>query len=289
MKTLLLFGLAFVTTLLASVPGLAANSSKEIPYYGEKFYRDLATGASNEALKYNIKAVLRSFHLAVPGTYDQIVDQCSGSNCYGHVSIGYDSARVFLMGKHYLIQHGQSYAVFDVYCDMERNESEFTHGHEPGPGQVPDNTIINVEHTWPQSRFSGRHNKGTQKADLHHLYPTDSQMNSIRGNNNFGEVAKDTQNLKCKASRFGRAANGNREIFEPPQNHKGNVARALFYFSLRYDLPIDANEEAFLRKWSKEDPIDEDEIKRNEEILDLQGNRNPFVDFANLEDRINDF
>ncbi|UOF00717.1 endonuclease I family protein [Bdellovibrio reynosensis] len=289
MKTLLLFGLAFVTTLLASVPTLAANSSKEIPYYGEKFYRDLSSGVANDSLKFNIKAVLRSFHLTVPGTYDQIVDQCSGNNCYAHVSVGYDGARVFLMGKHYLIQHGNSYGVFDVYCDKERNESEFTHGHEPGPGQVPDNTIVNIEHTWPQSRFSGRHAKGTQKADMHHLYPTDSQLNSIRGNNNFGEVTKDTHTLKCSASRFGRSANGNREIFEPPQNHKGNVARALFYFSLRYDLPIDSNEEAFLRKWSKEDPIDEDEIRRNEEIKELQGNRNPFVDFANLEDRINDF
>lgn len=288
MKMLLCTCLCIVTTLL-TISAQAAPSSSEIPYYGEKFYKDLGTGVSNDPLKYNIKAVLRSYHLKVGGTFDQIVDQCEGTNCYAHVSIGYDGARVFLMGKHYLIQHGQSYGVFDVYCNAERNENEFAHGQEPGPDQVPDNTVINVEHTWPQSRFSGRHAKGTQKADLHHLFPTDSQLNSIRGNNFFGEVTKDTQNLKCKESRFGRPANGTREVFEPPANHRGNVARALFYFSVRYDLPIDSNEEGFLRKWAKEDPIDADELKRNEEIFDLQGNRNPFVDFPGLQDRISDF
>jgi len=276
--------------LLTCVVGQAAPSSQEVPYYGEKFYLDLASGVSNNDLKFNIKKVLRSYHLRTSGSYDQIVEQCSGSGCYSQVSIGYNGARVYLMGVYYLIDHGNGqYGVRDVYCDNEKTGNDFKSGARPAPNKIPDSNVINVEHTWPQSRFSGKFDKGTQKADLHHLFPTDSKLNSVRGNNSFGEVEKDTKTLDCPASRFGTSSNGGREIFEPPQNHKGNVARALFYFSLRYDLPISPAEESVLRKWSKEDPIDEDEARRNNEIYKTQGNRNPFIDFPYLEDRISDF
>jgi len=41
-----------------------------------------------------------------------------------------------------------------------------------------------------------------------------------------------------------------------------------------------------LMKWSKEDPVSQKEIDRNEAIWQLQGNRNPFVDYPGLEDYI---
>ncbi|WP_413943521.1 endonuclease I family protein [Bdellovibrio sp. HCB-162] len=270
--------------------GHAAPASQEVPYYGEKFYNDLASGISNNDLKNSIKLVLRSYHLRVNGGLDQIVNNCSGSNCYAQTSIGYNGARVYLMGKFYLHDNGGgNYSVTDVYCDNEKTAADFRGGNAPAPNRIPDSNVINVEHTWPQSRFSGKFDKGTQKADLHHLFPTDSKLNSVRGNNNFGEVVKDTKTLGCPASRFGTPDGGGKEIFEPPHNHKGNVARALFYFSLRYDLPINASEEAFLRKWAKEDPIDDEEIRRNDDIYQTQGNRNPFIDFPNLQDNIADF
>lgn len=266
----------------------AAPSSQVVPYYGEKFYLDLSSGISNNDLKNSIKVVLKSYHRAVSGTYDQISSDCSGQGCYAQSSIGYDGARVFLLGNYYLVRQSDgTYGVRDVYCDTEKTKKDFP-GKGPSPGTIPDNNIINVEHTWPQSRFSGKYNNGLQKADLHHLFPTDSKANGIRGNYQFGEVTKDTKIVNCKASRFGVSSDG-RSVFEPPANHRGNVARALFYFSLRYDLPITPNEEATLKKWSKEDPIDDDEIKRHNEVFKTQGNRNPFIDFPELEDRITDF
>lgn len=268
----------------------AAPASSEIPYYGEQFYRDLSTGTANNDLKMSIKKVLRSYHLRVDGSYDQIVNNCSGSGCYSQISLGYNGARVVLMGNLFLTKYDDgSYGVRDVYCDADKTPKDFGGRETPAPDRIPNADIINTEHTWPQSRFSGKHDKGTQKADLHHLFPTDTKINSIRGNNNFGEVGRDTKRLDCPSSRYGVSTKGYGDVFEPPQNHRGNVARALFYFSLRYDLPIDPTQEAFLRKWSKEDPVDEDEIHRNDEIFKAQGNRNPFIDFANLEDRINDF
>lgn len=275
--------------LLSGQSSYAALQQEIVPYYGEEFYNDLAQGVRDEELKDRLKKILQSYHKANPGSLDQVVDSCSGQGCYSQESLGYDGARVYLMGNYYLHRKGNSYAVVDVYCDSEKTAEDFRGGTPPGPDVVPDHTVINIEHTWPQSRFTGRHNRGTQKADLHHLFPTDSELNAIRGNNSFGEVVKDKKELKCAASRFGYPEKSNRVVFEPPNNHKGNVARALFYFSIRYDVQLNLSEEETLREWSKADPVDEDEAHRNNEIYKVQKNRNPFVDFPELVDHISHF
>lgn len=269
-----------------------AAQSILVPYYGQEFYNDLKSGVQNENLITRLKQVLRSYHIRQNGRPDQIAKDCQGQGngaCYAHTSVGYDKARVFLMGGFYLVKRSDGYAVKEVYCDKEYGRSEFGKKQQPGPNQIPANDVVNVEHTWPQSRFSGRHPKDVQKADLHHLYPTDSELNSIRGNHNFGEVVRDKQQLKCNSgARYGTDSKSGRDIFEPPQAHKGNVARALFYFAIRYDMQIDPIEEAYLRKWHKEDPVDDEELRRQEEIYKVQGNRNPFIDFPDLADRIQD-
>lgn len=280
---------AMLVLVLAAQICSAAGTSQKFAYYGEEFYNNIATGMKGDELRENINHVLESFHRSVPNKFDEISGECSGSGCYTQTSIGYDGARLFLMGKYYLVDHGNGeYGVRDVYCNNEKTSRDFRGKERPGPNRVPNANIINTEHTWPQSRFGG-HDRGYQKADLHHLFPTDSQANSTRGNFNFGEVAQDTKHVNCVASRFGRATDGTQNIFEPPDNHKGNVARALFYFAVRYQMHINPSEEAYLRKWSKEDPIDEDEMARNQAIFEVQGNRNPFIDVPGLEDLIHDF
>lgn len=285
-KTVILLVSYFV--ILGTVMANAAPVSDTIPYYGEEFYQDLRNGTSNDALIERIKTVLKSFH--TPGAdLDQVSPKCNGPKCYSHVSVGYNNARVFLLGKFYFIQDEQGNGIKDVYCDRYVRSSDFKGGNGPSPGKVPDDKVINVEHTWPQSRFTGRYPKDLQKADLHHLFPTDSQMNSVRGNYWFGEVVKDSKELKCHTVRFGQPSYKGPDVFEPPTNHRGNVARALFYFALRYDMMIDENEEATLRKWNNDDPVDEEELARNEEIYKLQGNRNPFVDYPELTEKISNF
>lgn len=128
-----------------------------------------------------------------------------------------------------------------------------------------------------------------QKADIHHLFPSDSQVNSTRGNYEFGIVSHSTEDLDCPDSKFGVGSAGSNEVFEPPLKHKGNVARALFYFSTKYELVISAAEEAALKEWNRQDPVDDEERLRNEAIFKLQGSRNPFVDYPELADRITDF
>jgi hypothetical protein len=205
----------------------------------------------------------------------------------GHAVLGYEKARHALMGNIYLEQTGNNYSVKDVYCQKEFTNADFGSGSGIGPNKVPDNTILNVEHTWPQSRFTGRFPKETQKSDLHHLYPSDSVMNATRGNYKFAEIDSSQISVKCPVSNFGKPNGGYR--FEPPKAHQGHVARALFYFSARYKIHIDADEEAYLRKWNAADPVDEQERQRHEMIAKLQGNRNPFIDNAELANQISDF
>lgn len=283
-------------TLMLQVPLMAlvavshaAPASQLIPYYGEEFYDVLTSSKNTEEVKVVLGKIFNRFHVEKPNEFDDIVDSCAGKGrCYNHSPVTYTQARTIILGNMYLLPHDHGYAVVDVYCNGLKQPQDFKSAL-PGPGKIPNNNIINIEHTWPQSRFSRRYSDDAQKSDLHHLFPTDSQINSIRGNNPFGEVSQDTHSLDCPASRFGIGSAGTDDVFEPPTNHKGNVARALFYFSVRYEMPISSSEEAILRKWHQEDPVDEFEYQRNGKIFELQKNRNPFIDFPDLVDNINDF
>lgn len=198
-----------------------------------------------------------------------------------HHSVGYDRARTYLLGEMYLTQINNQYFVKDVYCEANYLS--------PGPGLIPKNDVMNVEHTWPQSKFGKKlGDKSVKKADLHHLYPSDSEMNNIRGNNYFGVVTAPIKVTKCPQSQIGDNSDGQR-VFEPPAGHRGNVARAIFYFSIRYSMPVEAFEEEILKHWNLEDPVDMDEIDRNNQIEKYQGNRNPFIDDPNLVKQVNDF
>lgn len=268
-----------------------AQENYQIPYYGEVFYSQLKSGTRNEELTIQLKTILKSAHVPSPNSQPDLLykEGCTGqSRCYQHQSLGYDKARTILLGGFYLKKDGNSYALKDVYCDKDRPSSDFI-GNAPAPGSIPDGTVVNTEHTWPQSKFTGKYSTDLQKSDMHHLFPTDSEMNSTRSSYPFGNVTEDQKILKCRESRIGKNGQSRGIVFQPPKNHRGNVARAIFYFSIRYDLPIDSNEEYFLRQWHKDDPIDEEELQRNEEIYKLQRNRNPFIDHPELVDLISNF
>ncbi len=141
----------------------------------------------------------------------------------------------------------------------------------------PDATNMNVEHTWPQSQGA----TGIAKSDLHHLFPSDSKANNIRGNFPFGEVGNPT--WEQGGSKF------DGDNFEPRPCHKGNVARAMFYFSVRYNKSIPTEQEKTFRRWHQEDPVDASEKARNDRVENFQHNRNPFVDHPEFVDQINDF
>lgn len=195
----------------------------------------------------------------------------------------YEQAREYLMQEIYIKQDSQGFYVSDVYCGIKYRK-------KVSPKTMPNHNELNVEHTWPQSRFNKSKNKAYQKSDLHHLFPSDSKANGKRGNLPFGEFKSGrSATPNCSLSRYGRIDGMGKNGFEPPANHKGNVARALFYFSVRYDLRIKDYEEMILRQWNTLDPVDEEELTRNGLIEKIQGNRNPFIDEPELAELISDF
>jgi deoxyribonuclease-1 len=280
-------------TLLVFVLVPLVNASENVPYYGHQF-NQIKSQLKDTALRTKLKEILMSGHIAAEATTqneDVLVKSCDAvKNCTRQTSLGYERAREFLFGKYYLVNTKNGYGVQEMYCDRIYTAQDFKPGQGlPAPGIVPEDSVINTEHTWPQSHFSGKYSKDLQKADLHHLFPTDSQMNSLRGNSMFGEVEFPTHYTKCNASKFGQGVGTRQNVFEPPQNHKGHIARALFYFAVRYDLQISAAEEVMLKKWNHESPVDQQELDRNGVIQSVQGNRNPFIDYPELADQIADF
>lgn len=218
--------------------------------------------------------------------YDDVRGQLRAETKQAHTHVlNYSDARKILLGELHLQQGPQGYFIHDVYCQKDFTAADFG-GRGPGPGRAPDDKILNVEHTWPQSKFAGPE-KSMMKSDLHHLFPTDSQLNQIRGNFPFGDVPDERPWLKCNLTQIDQGPDGLR--FDPPVVHKGNVARALFYFAVRYNLSIDADQEADLRRWNVQDPPDAFEKNRNAAIERVQGNRNPFIDRPELADQIRDF
>lgn len=146
----------------------------------------------------------------------------------------------------------------------------------------PDGQDMNTEHTWPQSQGAGTL---PAQSDLHHLFPTIPAVNTRRSNHPFCVVESLTS--EEGGSKYGETEGTT--CFEPRDGHKGNVARAMFYFSTIYNYRIDAEQEAFLRAWHTSDPVDEAERVRNQKIANIQISRNPFIDYPMLVSRIADF
>lgn len=206
-----------------------------------------------------------------------------------YVGLSYKEARIKLFNVIYLEKDEKGYFNKDVYCQTNYYR---TFKDDIPNDEIPDHTIMNTEHTWPQSRFNESLNEEVQKTDLHHLYTTFSKINAERGNYPFANVGVSTNRkpLFCPGTKLGNPIGYGKGIyFEPPVEHRGNVARSLFYFSIRYNLAIDATEEIFLKFWHMLDPVDATETQRHEIIYGIQKNRNPFIDYPELVLQIADF
>jgi endonuclease I len=133
----------------------------------------------------------------------------------------------------------------------------------------------NCEHVVCQSWFGKRE---PMRGDLHHLFALEGNCNSFRGNTPYFDF-EDFQEVV-------REDCGKRETnqFEPTAG-KGAVARATFYFLLRYPGEInqvfdvyDKERLKMLLAWHADNPVTVYESHRNQAIFAVQGNRNPFID-----------
>ncbi len=281
-----------VLFLIIALTQISWASPHGFLYYGEKFYQNIKDHHKNEKLKNSLFHILNETHIAqLNEKPDLIVPNCPENvKCYRQKSIPYRAARKKLFGYLHLEQSGGEYYVLDVYCQKIYGQTEFPDGESPGPGRIPSPKFINTEHTWPQSRFSKHFPKHLQKGDLHALFPVSSKSNNVRGNIQMGEPSIITNQICANASRgHDNKLPKRTPYFDPPDSHKGNAARALFYFSARYQIPISAEEEKTIKKWHLLDPVDEFEKWRHQKIYEIQKNRNPFIDHPELVHSIKDF
>ena len=193
----------------------------------------------------------------------------------GKIDLGYNGGRAKMYG--FIDNHNDSLTC--VYTGFTQYWPYGSTGTFPDP--------INCEHTWPQSYFN---EENPMRGDINHLFPTHMDANSRRSNYAFGNVV---QNITWQdgGSKLGQN-NYSEIVFEPRDGHKGDAARAIFYFVTRYgnrENYLGAHQEADLREWFWEDPVSQKEIDRNNGVDQYQHNRNPFVDHPEFLDRISSF
>lgn len=193
-----------------------------------------------------------------------------------HRSLGYKQARRHLYGEVDRRPDGGLYYLYSG--EGPKNESEVK---EPADHNLGN---YNCEHVVPQSWFS-KHS--VPKSDLHHLFTEQVQCNGSRGNYPLEETVGGESLPQC-----GIVQHHGERTFEPNAG-KGEVARATLYFITRYPGKVgDSARETQvediqqLLKWHKEYPVSDYERHRNDTIEDVQGNRNPFIDFPDLAEKV---
>lgn len=149
----------------------------------------------------------------------------------------------------------------------------------------------NREHVWAQSL--GWFTLSGAGSDLHHIRPTDPSVNGAVNDRKFGNVVGGTQ-MKLSKQNGGALIDGyySGSYFEPADEVKGDVARIIFYLMTRYpesdsySFTSVAYSKELLLEWNQIDPVDAFEARRNERTAEIQGNRNPFIDYSYLADQI---
>ncbi len=258
-------------------------------YYSQELFNP-ATQTDTDTFRQILFENLSLYHIKQADHQpDIIVKKCPrNQRCTKHTFLSYTEARKVLMGNIHLETENQEYFINTLYCQEKMFARDFGSGRGPAPDRIPSHNILNAEHMWPQSRFSRNFPKKMQKADLHSLYPAKSKVNGMRGNLPFAEVSRVKKDI-CDNTKLGYTNRDTRTYFEPAPSVRGDIARALFYFSIRYKISIDKVQESYFRKWHIEDPVSALEISKNQKVYEAQKNRNPFVDHPEWVEFINNF
>ena len=258
-RRLLLDTKLLLTACFILAAALQASAAVPAGYYSS------INGKSGEALKDAIQKIIRN-----------------------HTKLSYNS-----MWSHFPstdVIPGTS-RVWDMYSD---NAYYFNNSGRAVSG-------MNIEHSFPKSWWGG--SQVEAYTDLNHLYPSDGKANTAKNNFPLGEVS--TANFDNGVSKVGYPVAGQgggcKYVYEPADEYKGDFARTYFYMATCYQdytfkytymvnnssyLTLNTWAYEMLLKWSREDPVSDKEIKRNEAVFKAQNNRNPFIDNPDLAEYI---
>jgi endonuclease I len=230
------------------------------------------TGVIAVALKVDDIPAPEGYYDAVAGLESEALkQQLQDITSRGHTPMGYAATRDVLAQIHE--DPANTNNVITVYARKS----------------VPkkDEDDWNREHVLPQSY--GAKGGDYARSDLHNLFPSIIEINDLRGNLPFDE-----SDDSSRIPRGAKLCSYDNDSWEPPDEVKGDLARAVFYMDVRYDgsdspEDISVAEEAApedgrfaklstLLQWHTQDPVSEEERKRNNQVFSVQGNRNPFID-----------
>jgi len=234
----------------------------------------------------------REVHKGLEGEilFEKLVDDYKPSNV-----LPFNNSRDTLFAIIYAVDNVLECVYSGHQVELDPNEDPTVSAYQNGNANG-----INTEHTYPKSMGAA---SGNAEADMHHLYPTRTAVNSARGNDPFAEIPDDqTSNWYYLNQNQSSTPTSDIELwsedrkngFEPKEAHKGNTARAMFYFYTMYrGEATQANPNFFdqqvntLCDWHWQDPVDENEWNRNQRIATYQSDKeNPFILDCSLAARL---
>ncbi len=179
----------------------------------------------------------------------------------------------------------------------------YSNNHVPFNGNSAASGM-NIEHSFAKSWWGD----GRQAAqDIMHLAPSNSTANSAKGSWPMAVVDGTTSfsNGVIKVGKSSSRPGGVIDAWEPADEYKGDFSRAYMYMVTAYEdyvnywtgnsvNQLDNNTYPvfeqwtvdLLLKWSKQDPVSQKEITRNNEVYKIQGNRNPYIDFPLMSEYV---
>ena len=229
-----------------------------------------------------------------PGFFGEDLYNYIQNNYQASSTLGYNNARDVMYSEIDLKPGNQLTGVYSGYTiTLDLSQDPSTNAYNQG---------INCEHTWPQSLGAGSE---PMKSDMHHLFPTKSNVNSSRGNDPFADIPdintdkwyRDDYYIETIPNSYideyaekWNPPNQDDERFEPREQQKGDTARAMFYFYTIYENQAAPEfweiQEEQLIDWHFYDLPDQSEIIRSNSIASYQGNNNPYVIDPSLVGRI---
>lgn len=240
---------------------------------------------------------------------NQIIDDIDDNNGFPfHQDQGYDALYSAYDGDfsgdtdNYYEEDG---TVLDMYSEQPNSSDSYNYDHFSNQcgNYNGEGVCYNREHLVPQSTFNSA---SPMKNDYFHVIPTDGSVNGARGSFPFGEVDGNADYTSTNGSKRGQNTfpGYSGTVFEPIDEFKGDIARSVLYFAIRYenefnsgwdDNEVLANDsEQFFDQWYIDllvswhiaDPVSQKEIDRNNNGFDFQGNRNPLIDHPEYVDQI---
>lgn len=255
----------FAAFLLLSV----ANA--QVPSY----YQTINLNLQGDALKNELTALLVATHnyelVYTPDVWNVLKQGDIDPN---------DSSKVFLL-------YGWNDTDVVKNNDLKRDRTASCHS-----SNCEDKWVR--EHVFPRSKGTPNLEFEGPGSDAHHLHAVDYDRNRLRSNFKF--IANPTSYIT-----YSRVIQQNGlEYFFPGDEWKGDVARMVMYMYVRYGnrcqpVNVGFGSTSFSSKgdmpniflqWNAEDPVSAHEINRNQQIYQVQGNRNPFIDNPYLATKI---